>query len=225
MIIPPPATEDELRARAEWLIGRSIGEISTLLGRPAPVSGVKGKGKLGDLLERALGAESGSAAAPDFPRLGIELKTVPLGASGAPRESTFVCTISLASADRAEWESSVAHAKLSHVLFVPISYEEGLAPHERRIEPPLFWRPTPEQETILRADFDDAMGTIGRGGIEAVTAHAGRWLQVRPKAATGSVRTISFGPEGEWISTVPRGFYLRAGFTGALLRDPRALPL
>ena len=163
MIISPRPPRTSSRARAQWLIGRSIGEIAALLGRPAPVSGVRGKGKLGDLLERALGAEGGSAAAPDFPRLGIELKTIPLGPSGAPRESTFVCTISLASADRAEWESSVAHAKLSHVLFVPISCEVGLAPHERRIEQPLFWRPTPEQETICAPISKTRWGRSGEG--------------------------------------------------------------
>jgi DNA mismatch repair protein MutH len=100
-----------------------------------------------------------------------------------------------------------------------------MSPHERRIGAPWFWRPTRAQEAVLRADFDEAMGTIGAGGIEAVTARAGRWLQVRPKAATGSVRTISFGPEGEWIATVPRGFYLRASFTREIFEDPAALPV
>ena len=68
------------------------------------------------------------------------------------------------------------------------------------------------------------MGAIGAGNVEALTARTGRWLQVRPKAATGRTRTFSFGPEGEWIATVPRGFYLRASFTRALLRDPGAMP-
>lgn len=179
---------------------------------------------MGDLLEKALGAEAGSAAVPDFPNLGIELKTIPVSAAGVPRESTFVCTISLADAERARWETSVARAKTAHVLFVPVIGDGKRASHERLIGVPLFWRPTGEQEAILRADFEDAMGVIGSGGIEAITARAGRWLQVRPKAATGSVRTISFGPDGEWIATVPRGFYLRAAFTGAILRDPAALP-
>jgi DNA mismatch repair protein MutH len=224
MSIRPPSSEEELRARAEWLSGRTVGEIAALLGIPPPLAGVRGKGKVGDLLERALGAEAGSAAIPDFPHLGIELKTIPMGTRGVPRESTFVCTISLGDADRAEWETSVARAKLRHVLFVPISGDAKLAPHERRIEQPVLWRPTRDQEQILRGDFEEAMGTIGAGGIEAVTARAGRWLQVRPKAATGSVRTVSFGPDGEWIATVPRGFYLRATFTRALLADPAALP-
>jgi DNA mismatch repair protein MutH len=220
--VRPPSSEDELRERAAWLSGRSIRELAAALGVPAPPVGVRGKGKVGGLVERALGASSGSAAAPDFPALGVELKTIPIDARGVPRESTFVCTISLADAERAEWETSVARAKLGHVLFVPIVVED--APSERRVGTPIFWRPTRRQESVLRADFEDAMGVIGAGGIEALTARAGRWLQVRPKAATGSVRTISYGPEGEWIATVPRGFYLRATFTRALLEDPAALP-
>ena len=81
-----------------------------------------------------------------------------------------------------------------------------------------------EQERVLRGDFEEIMGAIGAGRIEELTARIGRYLQVRPKAAHGRVRTVSFGPEGEWIATVPRGFYLRARFTSALLRDPSALP-
>jgi DNA mismatch repair protein MutH len=77
---------------------------------------------------------------------------------------------------------------------------------------------------VLRGDFDDVVGLIGIGRIEELTAHRGRWLQVRPKARDGSVRTIAWGGGGEAIATVPRGFYLRARFTGAVLADPSALP-
>jgi DNA mismatch repair protein MutH len=47
---------------------------------------------------------------------------------------------------------------------------------------------------------------------------------VRPKARHGSARTVAFGGEGEAIATVPRGFYLRARFTGAILADAAAVP-
>src|SRR5260370_29533803 len=144
MTIRPPTSEDELRERAQWLAGRTIGELAAALGLAAPVSGVRGKGKIGDLLEEALGAEAGSAAIPDFPGLGIELKTIPVNAAGQPRESTFVCTISLADAERARWETSVARAKLAHVLFVPLIGDGKNASNERLIGAPLFWKPTPE---------------------------------------------------------------------------------
>jgi DNA mismatch repair protein MutH len=219
-----PMDEADLRRRAQRLAGRTVTEVASSLGLPVPGTGAHAKGTLGNLVEKALGASAGSAAAPDFPHLGIELKTIPVDRSGRPLESTFVCTISLCNADLASWETSVVHAKLSHVLWLPIVTERGRPAGDRQIGRPLFWRPTREQETILRADFDDLMGLIGIGGVEGLTARAGRWLQVRPKAATGRSRAWSFGPEGEPISTVPRGFYLRARFTGALLGDPSAVP-
>jgi len=224
MILTPPRDEAELRHRAERLAGLTIARVASTLGLGAPEKGVHGKGKVGELIERALGASAGPSAAPDFPHLGIELKTIPVDGSGKPVESTFVCTISLADADMACWETSLVRTKLAHVLWLPIIGERGGSAAERRVGAPLFWRPTATQEAVLRADFDDAMGLIGIGGIEALTACAGRWLQVRPKAATGRSRTWSFGPEGERIPTVPRGFYLRARFTAALLRDPGAVP-
>ena len=220
---PPPESEAELRLRAQALAGRTLTELSAALGYSIAGEGVRTKGRVGELIERALGASAGSAAVPDFPRLGIELKTIPLDPRGKPLESTFVCSISVAEADEAEWVSSWAREKLSHVLFVPV-IEPPCVGGERRLGAPLFWRPTAEQDGVLRADFDDLMGLIGAGGIERLSARDGRWLQIRPKAAHGRVRTVAYGDEGERIDTVPRGFYLRARFTHALLDDPAKCP-
>lgn len=180
------------------------------------------KGKVGELLERALGATAGSAAVQDFPQLGVELKSIPLDERGVPVESTFVCAISVAEAEYAEWETSWARRKLSHVLWMPVLPVDGEG--QRRLGRPVFWRPTEEQEAVLRADFDDLMGLIGVGQIERLTAREGRWMQVRPKAAHGRVRTVAYGADGELIDTIPRGFYLRTKFTRAILKDPQALP-
>jgi len=220
----PPVDTIDLLHRARGLAGRTVAEIALSLGLAVPELGTRGKGRIGNLVEKALGATAGSAAAPDFPHLGIELKTIPVDGSGRPLESTFVCTISLGDADTTSWETSLVRAKLAHVLWLPIVTARGRPAAERRVGTPLLWQPTADQEAILRADFDDIMGRIGVGGVEGLTARAGRWLQVRPKARTGRARTWSFGPEGELIATVPRGFYLRARFTQALLRDPSAVP-
>ena len=225
MHIPAPADTEELRRRALWLSGRTLAEIAAALAEAMPVTGLRGKGKVGNLLERALGASAGSAAGPDFPELGVELKTIPVDQSGAPRESTFICSIGLTGADAAEWLTSVARAKLAHVLFIPVQGERDAPAGSWRVGSPCLWRPTARQEAVLRADFEDAMGLIGAGAVESLSARRGRWLQVRPKAATGGTRTLAFGPDGERIATVPRGFYLRAGFTRELLRDPTSEPL
>lgn len=219
--LPPPRDLEELRTRVAALEGRSLRELERTLDQTAG-SLLRRKGKAGQTVERLLGASAGSLAAPDFVELGVELKTIPLDARGRPLESTFVCSLSLREVDDADWHSSSVRKKLAHVLFVPIvpSPEQ---PGERRLGRARFWRPTAEQESILRGDFDDLVGFIALGRIEQLTAHMGRWLQVRPKAAHGGVRTRAYGFDGEPIATIPRGFYLRARVTAALLADPRTL--
>mgnify|MGYP001150985648 CR=1 FL=1 len=220
----PPASIDELLERARALTGSAVGAVLRDLGLAASADPVRTKGSAGETLERALGATGGSSQVLDFPDLGVELKTIPVTAEGTPLESTYVCTLSLADAELQEWETSWVRAKLARVLFVPLVGAHKIAWQERVVGAPVLWSPTSEQDDILRADFDDVVGLIGVGRIEELTAHRGRWLQVRPKARDGSVRTLAWGSEGETIATVPRGFYLRTRFTGALLADPAALP-
>ena len=220
---PPPRHIAELKLRATALEGRTLGELATALNVTLGGSATHTKGHVGQLIERALGATAGAAATPDFPDLGVELKTVPVDHNNIPRESTFICAIDLLEADRAAWETSVAHAKLSHVLFIPIIVSDTEVAH-RRIGRPQFFRPTAAQEAVLRADFDDLVGAIGAGDADSLTAHRGRWLQLRPKAATGSVRTLAPGDDGVLIETGPRGYYLRRSFVAAILVDPEAMP-
>lgn len=220
-MMAPPRDEAELVARAHALCGGSVEALAERFGMHVGGAGVSTKGKVGELLEHALGATGGSRATWDFPALRVELKTIPLDKRGAPRESTFVCTVSLLDAEHAEWATSWARAKLARVLWVPV---EGSADGSRRIGEARLWSPSKEQDRVLAGDFDDILGRIGAGHIERVSARAGRWLQLRPKAAHGRVRTAAPGADGELVATVPRGFYLRARFTGAILRDAGALP-
>ena len=217
--IAPPRNEADLLARAHALRGATLERLATGL-----AGGLHQKGKIGEAVERALGATGGSGAVQDFPHLGVELKTIPVSNSGIPHESTFVCAVRIADADQLDWSSSWARAKLSRVLWVPVVGPKRGNAAERRVGTPLLWSPTAGQARVLRDDFDEIVGLIGVGRVEDVSAHLGRWLQLRPKAANGSVRTIAFAQDGEIVETVPRGFYLRSSFTGALLRDPEAEP-
>ena len=69
----------------------------------------------------------------------------------------------------------------------------------------------------MRADFEEIVGMVAIGKVEDLTAHVGTWLQARPKAAHSRVRTRAYGADGEPLSILPRGFYLRARFTRELL--------
>jgi DNA mismatch repair protein MutH len=211
-----------LLARAESMSGMRVRELADELGRPCPGGGVHTKGRVGELVELALGASGGSRRVVDFPESGVELKTIPVNVARKPYESTFVCAVNLD--EEVDWVASWPKAKLSQVLFVPVVGEKTDPLPERCFGAPVFWRPTVAQDQQLNADYDDIMGLVGVGRIEDVTAHLGRYMQLRPKAKDGSVRTLARGADGERFGTVPRGFYLRPAFTGALLLDATALP-
>ncbi len=217
------ATLDGLVARAAALVGRSIADLAAEAERVAPAGGVRTKGRVGELVEVLLGATGGSGERRvDFPSLGVELKTIPVDAAGRPHESTFVCAVRID--EDVDFDASWVKRKLACVLFVPIVGAKRSSLPERVAGRPVVWRPTPAQLDQLRADYDDIMGLIGAGRVEDVSAHLGRYMQLRPKARDGTPRALAFGRDGERIPTVPRGFYLRARVTEALLRDPAALP-
>ena len=215
--IVPPRTEEELMARARALAGLSVGALAARLDQALRADVVRTKGRVGELVEAALGATAGSLDQPDFPHLGVELKTIPVDGSGRVRESTHVCYISLDEVEQEEWEDCRVWRKLRRVLWVPVEASTAGPLAERRLGHPVLWSPDEEQLEQIRGDWMDLIGCIAVGGIEEITAHMGQVLQIRPKAKNSSVTTEVLGPEGEVLSTVPRGFYLRARFTESIL--------
>ena len=220
--VSEPRSEDELIERARHLAGLTLGELGQRVGIDVPDEGARGKGVAGQILEKALGATAASRAEPDFVSLGIELKTIPLDATGRPRESTFVASISLSAMADTDWEQSVVLKKLSKVLFVPVEAASAAALRSRRIGRAYLWAPNRKELGLLRNDWEHLAEMIARGDVERITGHLGEVLQVRPKAATGSARRRAPDEEGALQWTLPRGFYLRPSFTGAVLARLRA---
>ncbi len=212
-MLAAPKTEQELGGRARALAGLTLGELAGRLGRPVPPDLKRAKGFVGELVELGLGAPGKSRSGPDFAELGVELKTLPVDRRGRPVESTFVCTIPLLSVGDLEWEDSPVRAKLARVLFVPVEGEREKPVADRRLGTPLFWSPSAEDERDLKFDWEELSGRIGRGDVESITGHLGRYLQVRPKAADSQARRRALDADGIAFAALPRGFYLRALFT------------
>jgi len=209
-------------ARAWDLAGLTLGELGARVGVDVPSESLRAKGIAGQILEKALGATAGSRAEPDFMELGVELKTIPLNAKGKPRESTFVCSISLAAMADTDWERSTVLKKLSKVLFVPVEAASETPLGNRQVGRAYLWTPTPDEQRLLRTDWERLAEMIARGDVERITGHLGEVLQVRPKAPHGRSRRRAPDEEGGVQWTMPRGFYLRPSFTGAVIARLRA---
>jgi DNA mismatch repair protein MutH len=203
--------------RAASIAGGSLGEVAERLDVPVPDDLRRAKGWVGELIERALGATAGSRAGPDFPELGVELKTLPIDHRGRPLESTFVCTISLGQVAEVEFEKSPLWCKLRSVLWVPVRAERSIPVGKRQIGTPVLWEPTEQQRQQLKSDWESAATMIAEGRTYEITGHLGLALQVRPKAAKGSSRRLAFDEEGALYEEQPKGFYLRPSFTHQIL--------
>ncbi|MBY6188129.1 DNA mismatch repair endonuclease MutH [Marinobacter hydrocarbonoclasticus] len=212
-----PQTLDELLDRAAAMAGLSLGEIATQLSVEVPADLKRHKGWGGQLLELWLGATAGSRPEPDFPHLGVELKSLPIDEQGKPLESTYICVCPLTGLKGLRWQDSVVFHKLSRVLWIPVEGSRAIPVAERRVGMPLLWTPDDHEMAVLRRDWEELMEQVALGQVEQITAHQGEYLQLRPKAANRRVLTEAIGPEGDKIQTLPRGFYLRSRFTARLL--------
>jgi DNA mismatch repair protein MutH len=215
-----PRSLDELAARAAALEGRTLGDLAAGAHVHVPADLRRAKGWIGQLVEAALGAPGGSRPEPDFSALGVELKTIPLGPTGRPRESTYVCAVPTEGGLDTRWETSLVRRKLGRVLWVPI--HGGGVPAERRVGQPQLWTPDADQEAALREDWTQLTELLAEGALHRIHAGLGRVLQLRPKAASASDYAWMIGEDGEWLRAVPYGFYLRAGFTASILAPRRS---
>ncbi|MCA1825863.1 MAG: MutH/Sau3AI family endonuclease [Myxococcales bacterium] len=201
----PPRDEAELRERLGRLAGRRLIDLAADHG----VALKANKGWAGMLVEKALGATAASRAEPDFPRLGIELKTIPIDERGRPIESCFVASLDLGTFDL-RWETSPVRKKLERVAWVPVE-----AFGERRCGIAFLWSPSDEERSTLQGDYEDIVDLLGVGA--RVTARTGTWLQLRPKGRDSRHLRWALDEEGGLSRAPPRAFYLRRSFTAALL--------
>lgn len=212
-----PQTEEALLARCQRIEGLTFSQLGLGLDMEMPLDPLHRKGWLGQAIEQALGADASTKSMPDFQALGIELKTIPIAASGKPTESTFVTTIPLLTIHQQHWETSQCFAKLKRVLWILVEGDTQIPYPHRRIGSGFIWSPSAAQETVLAADWNYLTLKISTGQLEMIDATVGDYLQVRPKGACGKSLCDGFDAEGNKIKTLPRGFYLRSQFTSTLL--------
>ncbi|TLU61507.1 DNA mismatch repair endonuclease MutH [Thalassotalea litorea] len=212
-----PESEQQLIQTAQRLSGITLGDLAAQLGIAVPENLNKEKGWIGLLLERALGASAGSKPLPDFPELGIELKTLPIDRDAKVLETTFVSVAPLTGMSGVTWQTSHVKNKMAKVLWVPIISERQLPVAERLICTPFLWQPNPEEEALLQADWQELTDMIVLGEVEKINGKYGEVLQLRPKAANSKAKTKAFDKNGRPFQTLPRGFYLKTGFTQQLL--------
>ncbi len=210
------ARRQELLERAVSFEGRSLGDLAQAMGTDLPESLRRKKGAAGELLELAvLQRRAPSSARVDDAVSGIEIKSVPVDAAGAPIESTFVAAVSCEEIANTSWNDCSVREKLACVLWVPLFEHEALSC--RVIGRARIRTLDARVDEALARDWEQFSDRVNLEGPAALTAHLGRCMQVRPKAASASVTRRSVDADGVPIFMNPRGIYLRRTFVSQLL--------
>lgn len=217
-MINAPGNLQDLLYLCQQISGKSLGHLAKELQIPIPPNLLHAKGWMGQLIEVALGATAGTQAIPDFPQLGVELKTIPVNTKHAPLESTYVCTVNMTETPL-PWRESWAYRKLKRVLWVPVLASSGLAISNRVVLSPILWEMDLATEEVLRVDWEELMEMIQTGHAKNISAKYGSFLHIRPKAASSKILTEYTDSDGNRTKMVPKGFYLRTSFTKALLQQ------
>lgn len=214
----PPKDFETLIERLNNIVGKKLDELSKQACVNLPNDPVHAKGFVGELVELLLGASAESLPIPDFPELGLELKTLPLDENFKPLESTFICYAPLTDVRNVRFEETALYKKITRMLFVFTIAPRDLPMNERTIAGYSFWNPNAEQLATIKNDYNELMELVSLGRINEINAKLGTIIQMRPKAANGKVLTDCIGPDGTIIKTRPRGFYMRRIFTTELIK-------
>ncbi len=213
----PPASLVELDARCIAIAGRTVGEVARMYGYRVPRTLQTNKGFIGQIAEIALGASAGTDPEPDFPSLGIELKTLPVREGGRTLEATYICTARLTGTESLDFAESYVMKKLARVLFLPVM-DDGHTPlTERRFGMSFLWSPDPDEMGVLREDFVRLQARVRMGESDDITTRDGVALHLRPKAMNRHDLTTGVSDEGWVVALRPKAWYLRPDFTAGLV--------
>ena len=115
------SSEESIVKYAKKLIGKSLQDILNISSSKRIIN-LKNKGLAGLIIEKEwFGIEQNSSQLPDFDKVGIELKIIPLKRTRngiVVKERTKICSINYMTLHNEIWEESHAKEKLNKILFV-----------------------------------------------------------------------------------------------------------
>lgn len=223
--ISPPQTINELLNRTEQIRGHCILSLATKIGyfkkkninNYAKHDMTHIKGLHGQIIEKCLGADAQNKSIPDFTKLGIELKTLPVNHHCQPLESTYICNVpvKLKQNMNLNWHDSCLYNKIKKILWVPILRSKNNK-NKPVIGKSFLDILDKNNEKIIRQDWEELTEMLLHNKLNCINSHFGEYLQIRPKAQNSSIIQDT-NCDNFSSQTLPRGFYLRTLYTKKII--------
>jgi len=150
------SSEKSIVSYAQGLVGKTIEDIIFITEKKVNVN-IKNKGMIGQFIEEYwFGQKPNSSPLPDFEKVGIELKVIPLIQQTkkiAVKERTKVCSIDYKKLIDESWDTSHAKLKLNKILFIYYLYESKNLLQSKVMKIDLWELNEGNNEIIIRQDW------------------------------------------------------------------------
>lgn len=195
------------------------GEVASLVGRsqylesPLP----RGRTGVGDLVELYLGKLPDNSPEPDFPDLGVEVKSLPMKrlrrSSWTVKEPTSLSMIDFNKLVKEDWATTPLRRKIDRILWVP--YEHNSADkRESRFRRSFLWSPPSEDIPAYEADYRAVRALVLAGKAHEISERLSLVLSARRKGATGEATRSQ---PGTLVKAKSRAWAFKVAYTRPIL--------
>lgn len=205
-----------LLAHARRLEGLSLDDILRELKDSKLTRGAsEGRGKFGAgmIIEACFGIPPNSSSEPDFPRCGVELKTLPLVKTGSRlrvKERTSISLIDYNQLVGETWETASVRPKLREILFVFVVMDHEVLGRSRVIGSRL-WSPDDAVGTLFELDWTTTHDRVAKGEADKLSERDS-WALAASRKGAGNVHDLVSQPRSG-TPALRRAFALKPCFT------------
>ncbi len=178
----------ELLAKAKWLEGKTLQQISKEITKTDKASRVTTKGNAGYVIEEGyFGIKKNSEQKADIGHLGVEVKTCPLQYNRARTKLSVKEPLSLniinyyEEAKHTNLTESSMYKKNRKILFVCYIHDEKGPRSKYKVKYVFLWQMTPEVIDELEPDYQKILYMINSGKAHQIHQGQNEYLTLCPK--------------------------------------------
>lgn len=216
------SNEESIIKYSNTLVGKTIDDILKLSKQNQTIS-IKNKGIIGTIIEEYwFGIKPNSSPKPDFDKVGIELKIIPLMQQKtkiAVKERTKICSIDYKKLILETWDKSHAKEKLNKVLFIYYLYDKEDIKNSQIKKIDLWELSHGNNEFIIKNDWLNVQKIVHKGYAHELSESQSKVLAAARSGSGGKNRDgklkdlVTQPIQLHSIEALKRSFALKQSFT------------